>query len=264
MLAREKTMGTANLFDLTARVALITGGSRGLGLQIARGYGAMGAKLALTARKTDELAHAKSELEAAGYEVFVFPSDLSKPETVAPMVDAVIDHFGQIDILVNNAGASWGAPAEEYPLDAWNKIIATNLTGAWLVAQQVGARAMIPDKRGSIINVASVAGLRGQMGAMQTIAYNTSKGGVVNFTRALAAEWAKYNIRVNALAPGFFPSKMSAGVLKVIDKQILGMTPLGRLGGDEDLMGPAIFLASDAAGYITGQILSVDGGMTAV
>ena len=257
-------MEAANFFDLTGRVALITGGSRGLGLQIARGYGAMGAKLALTARKADELAQAKSELQAAGYEVFVFPSDLSKPETVAPMVDAVLGHFGHIDILTNNAGASWGAPAEEYPLDAWNKIIATNLTGGWLVAQQVGAKAMIPRRRGSIINVASVAGLRGQMGAMQTIAYNTSKGGVVNFTRALAAEWAKYNIRVNALAPGFFPSKMSAGVLKIIDKQILDMTPLGRLGGDEDLMGPAIFLASDAAGYVTGQILSVDGGMTAV
>jgi len=257
-------MGAMNLFDLSGRVALVTGGSRGLGLQIARGFGAMGAKLALTARKADELARAKAELEASGFDVHIFPSDLSKPEMVAPMVDAVISHFGNIDILVNNAGASWGAPAEEYPLEAWNKIIATNLTGAWLVAQQVGAKTMIPRKRGSIINIASVAGLRGQMGAMQTIAYNTSKGGIVNFTRALAAEWAKYEVRVNALAPGFFPSKMSAGVLKVIDKQILGMTPLGRLGGDEDLMGPAIFLASDAAAYVTGQILSVDGGMTAV
>ena len=257
-------MGPAELFDLDGRVALITGGSRGLGLQIARGYGAMGARLALTARKSTELADAKSELEAEGYAVFVCPSDLSKPETVPPMVDAVINHYGRIDILTNNAGASWGAPAEEYPLEAWNKIISTNLTGTWLVAQQVGAKAMIPQKSGSIINVASVAGLRGQLGGMQTIAYNASKGGIVNLTRALAAEWAKYNIRVNALAPGFFPSKMSAGVLKVIDKQILEMTPLGRLGGDTDLMGPAIFLASDAAGYVTGQILSVDGGMTAV
>ena len=257
-------MSAQKLFDLSGRVALITGGSRGLGLQIAHGYGAMGARLALTARKVDELAEAKAELANAGYDVFVFPSDLSKPETIAPMVSAVMAHFGKIDILMNNAGASWGAPAEEYPLDAWNKIIATNLTGAWLVSQAVGAKSMIPNKSGSIISVASVAGLRGQLGPMQTIAYNTSKGGLVNLTRALAAEWAKYNIRVNALAPGFFPSKMSAGVLKVIDKQIMAMTPLGRLGGDDDLMGPAIFLASDAASYVTGQILSVDGGMTAV
>lgn len=257
-------MSAPTLFDLTGRVALITGGSRGLGLQIARGYGAMGARLALTARKADELAEAKAELVAAGYEVFVIPSDLSKPETIAPMVDAVIAHFGKIDILMNNAGASWGAPAAEYPLEAWNKIIATNLTGSWLVTQAVGAKSMIPNKCGSIISVASVAGLRGQIGPMQTIAYNTSKGGLVNFTRALAGEWAQYGIRVNALAPGFFPSKMSSALLKIVDKQIIAMTPMGRLGGDADLMGPAIFLASDAASYVTGQILSVDGGMTAV
>jgi gluconate 5-dehydrogenase len=257
-------MNVQNLFDLTGRVALITGGSRGLGLQIAHGYGGMGARLALTARKRDELEMARQELSNKGYDVFVVESDLSKPDTVTPMVDAVMKHFGRIDILMNNAGASWGAPAETYPLDAWKKIIDTNLTGSWVVTQQVGAKSMIPNRQGSIISVASVAGLRGQMGPMQTIAYNTSKGGLVNFTRALAGEWAKYNIRVNALAPGFFPSKMSAGVLKMIDKQIMGMTPLGRLGGDEDLMGPAIFLASDAASYVTGQILSVDGGMTAV
>jgi NAD(P)-dependent dehydrogenase (short-subunit alcohol dehydrogenase family) len=253
-----------NLFDLSGRVALITGGSRGLGLQMAKGFGAHGAKLALTARKANELADAEAELKALGYEVFVMPSDLSKPGSLAPMVDAVIARFGKIDILVNNAGASWGAPAESYPVEAWHKIIETNLTGSWLVTQQVGAKSMVPNQSGSIISVASVAGLRGQMGPMQTIAYNTSKGGLVNFTRALAGEWAKYNIRVNALAPGFFPSKMSAGLLSVIDKQILSMTPMGRLGGDADLMGPAIFLASDAASYVTGQVLAVDGGMTAV
>lgn len=257
-------MSAKKLFDLTGRVALITGGSRGLGLQIAHGYGAMGAKLALTARKNDELESARAELTALGYQVFVAPSDLSRPETIGSMVDAVIAHFGRIDILINNAGASWGAPAESYPLEAWNKVMSTNVTGAFLVSQQVAAKSMIPNQRGAIVNVASVAGFRGQMGAMQTIAYNTSKGGLINFTKALAAEWAKHGIRVNALAPGFFPSKMSAGVLKAIDQQIIAMTPLGRLGGDDDLMGPAIFLASDAASYVTGHILSVDGGMMAV
>jgi len=257
-------MSAQKLFDLTGKVALITGGSRGLGLQIAHGFGSMGARLALTARKSDELEFARKELAAKGYDVFIFPSDLSKADTIAPMVDAVLAQYGKIDILINNAGASWGAPAEEYPLDAWNKVLGTNLTGAFLVSQQVGAKSMIPNKGGAIINVASIAGFRGQMGAMQTVAYNASKGGLINFTKALAAEWAKYGIRVNALAPGFFPSKMSAGVLKLIDKQITAMTPMGRLGGDEDLMGPAIFLASGAASYVTGHILSVDGGMMAV
>lgn len=257
-------MSAQKLFDLQGRVALITGGSRGLGLQIAHGYGAMGAKLALTARKLDELESAKQELAAKGYPVYTVTSDLAKPDTITPMVEAVMQHYGQIDILMNNAGASWGAPAESYPFEAWNKVIATNLTGAWLVAQAVGINSMIPNRQGSIINVASVAGLRGQLGDMQTIAYNTSKGGLINMTRALAAEWARHNIRVNALAPGFFPSKMSAGVLQKIERQIVAMTPLARLGGDEDLMGPAIFLASDAASYVTGQILSVDGGMSAV
>ncbi|MBC7621931.1 MAG: SDR family oxidoreductase [Aeromicrobium sp.] len=257
-------MNANKLFDLTNRVALITGGSRGLGLQIAKGFGSQGAKLALTARKSSELEEAKAELASLGYDVFVVSSDLAKPETIEPMVDAVLKRFGRIDILINNAGASWGAPAETYPLEAWNKIIATNLTGTWLVTQQVGAKSMIPNRCGAVINIASVAGLRGQLGPMQTLAYNTSKGGLVNMTRALAAEWAKYGIRVNALAPGFFPSKMSAGVLQVIENQIVAMTPLGRLGGEEDLMGPAIFLAADAASYVTGQILSVDGGMTAI
>jgi gluconate 5-dehydrogenase len=257
-------MNPQTLFDLTGRVALITGGSRGLGLQMARAFAGMGARLALTARKAEELATARDELRAAGCDAFVMASDLSKPETVAPLVDAVIAHFGRIDILVNNAGASWGAPAESHPMEAWNKVMDTNVGGAFVMAQQVAVKAMIPNRAGNIINVASIAGTRGQLGPMQTIAYNTSKGALINFTRALAAEWARYGIRVNALAPGFFPSKMSQGILSVIDKQILAMTPMGRLGGDADLMGPAIFLASDASSYVTGHVLAVDGGMSAV
>ena len=150
-------MSATKLFDLSGRVALITGGSRGLGLQMAHGFGAMGAKLALSARKENELTDAKAELVANGYDVFTFASDLAKPETLEPMVDAVLKHFGRIDILMNNAGASWGAPAEKYPLEAWNKVIGVNLTGTWLVTQLVGAKSMIPNKSGSIITVASVA-----------------------------------------------------------------------------------------------------------
>jgi gluconate 5-dehydrogenase len=253
-----------SLFDLSGRVALVTGGSRGLGLQMAIAFAGMGAKLALTARKADELEVARQELMKVGVDAFAATSDLAKPETIAPMVDAVIAHFGRIDILVNNAGASWGAPAELYPLDAWHKVMNTNVTGAYLVAQQVASKSMIPNQSGNIINIASIAGMRGQLGPMQTIAYNTSKGGLINFTRALAAEWAKYGIRVNAIAPGFFPSKMSQGLLAVIDKQITAMTPMARLGGEADLMGPAIFLASDASSYVTGHTLAVDGGMNAV
>ncbi len=257
-------MNPASMFDLTGKVALITGGSRGLGLQMAKAFGGMGAKLALTARKADELEAARAELAGLGYEAMAVACDLSKPETIAPMVDAVLSRFGRIDILVNNAGASWGAPAEQYPLDAWSKVLNTNVTGAFLVSQQVAAKSMIPNRSGNIINIASIAGTRGQLGPMQTIAYNTSKGGLINFTKTLAAEWAKHGIRVNAIAPGFFPSKMSQGILAVIDKQILAMTPMGRLGGDADLMGPAIFLASEASSYVTGHVLHVDGGMSAV
>lgn len=257
-------MNPATLFDLTGKVALITGGSRGLGLQMAKAFGGMGAKLALTARKAGELETARAELAGMEFDAFVVASDLSNPETIAPMVDTVIAHYGRIDILINNAGASWGAPAEQYPLDAWNKVLNTNVTGAFLVSQQVASKCMIPNRAGNIINIASIAGTRGQLGPMQTIAYNTSKGALINFTKTLAAEWAKHGIRVNAIAPGFFPSKMSQGILAVIDKQIIAMTPMGRLGGEADLMGPAVFLASDASSYVTGHILHVDGGMSAV
>ena len=258
-------MSVKKLLDLTGKVALITGGSRGLGLQIASGLGEMGARVALTARKADELEQARAQLARERVEAFPVVCDLSKAEAIDPMVEAVVARFGHIDSLVNNAGATWGAPAEEHPLEAWQKIVNLNLTGTFLVSQSVGRRSLIPRRYGRIINVASIAGLRGNLPErIRTIGYNTTKGGLVNFTRALAGEWGQYNITVNAIAPGFFPSKMSQGVLEKISESVIATTPLRRLGGDEDLKGLACLLASDASQHLTGQIIAVDGGATAV
>jgi len=254
-------MSVRKLFDLTGKIALVTGGSRGLGLQIAEALGEMGAKLALTARKAEELEEARSHLAKQSIEALGLPCDLSQPEAIAPMLSKVLERFGKVDILVNNAGATWGAPAEDHPLEAWQKLVNLNLTGTFLVTQAVGKRSMIPNRYGRIVNVASIAGLRGNpVGMLKTLAYNTTKGGVVNFTRTLAAEWGEYGITVNAIAPGFFPSKMTRGALEKIRDKIIAHVPLHRLGDGEDLKGVAALLASDASRHITGQIIAVDGG----
>jgi gluconate 5-dehydrogenase len=193
-------------------------------------------------------------------------ADGSKDADIAALADAAMEKLGQVDILINNAGASWGAPAEDYPVEAWDKVFNLNIRGLFLLTQQIGKRSMIPRKYGRIINIASIAGLRGNPpGAMQTIAYNTSKGALVNFTRTPAGEWGGYGITVNALAPGFFPSKMSSALIKTLGEEVLiGNSPLQRLGDDEDLKGAALLFASDAGKHITGQILAVDGGYSAV
>ncbi len=253
-------MSVKKLFDLTGKVALITGGSRGLGLQMAEALGEMGAEVVLAARKADELKEAESHLKKKGIEVLTVTNDLSKFEQIPGMVDAVVAKFGTIDILVNNAGATWGAPAEDYPDEAWHKVMNLNINAMFFLSREVGKRCFIPKKSGKIINIASVAGLSGSPQGMYTVAYNTSKGAAVNFTRTLAAEWGRYNINVNAVCPGFFPSKMSQGLLDQIGDRIVSVTPLGRLGGDEDLMGTVVFLASEASRHITGQYIAVDGG----
>ena len=253
-------MSVKKLFDLTGKVAIITGGSRGLGLQMAEALGEMGARLAITARKADELAEAKAHLEKLGIEVLTVTNDLSKFDQIPGLVSAVLDHYGKIDILVNNAGATWGAPAEDHPSEAWLKVINLNVNGMFFLTREVGKRAFIPQKSGKVIVTASIAGLRGNPPDMQTIAYNTSKGADVNFVRALAAEWGKYNINVNAVCPGFFPSKMTQGLLEKIGQEVIAATPLQRLGGEDDLQGIAVFLASEASRHITGQAVCVDGG----
>jgi gluconate 5-dehydrogenase len=227
---------------------------------MAEALGEMGAKVAITARNQNALDEAAARLKTLSLEVLTHAGDLSKFEIIPGMIDQVLGRFGTIDILVNNAGTTWGAPAEDYPAEGWHKVMNLNINAMFFLSQEVGKRCMIPKRFGKIVNIASAAGLRGNSPDMMTIAYNTSKGAVVNFTRALAAEWGKYNINVNAICPGFFPSKMTRGVLEKIEKKVIARTALQRLGGDEDLKGTVVFLASEASRHITGQYIAVDGG----
>ncbi len=250
------------LFDLRSRVAIITGGSIGLGRQMAEGLAEMGANVVLCARKKERCEQAADELRQLGVDVLALGCDVKDPASVKAVVEATVDKFGRLDILVNNAGTSWGAPAEDMPLEAWHKVIETNLTGTFLFAQAAG-RVMIEQKRGKIINIASVAALRGSPVELSAIGYASSKGGVVTFTKDLAWKWGMHNIQVNAIAPGWFPSDMSAKVIERHGEKFLAAIPAGRFGGPEDLKGAAIFLASDASNYVTGHTLVVDGGQTA-
>ena len=260
-------MSVRSLLDLTGKVALVTGGSRGLGLQMAEALGEMGAQVALTARKQGELDAAVSHLAAQGVKSAAIACDMSDPAAIAPAVERAIAALGPIDILVNNAGTTWGAATVDHPLDAWQKVINLNLTAMFVTSQEVGKRCMLPRKQGKIINIASILGLIGGGDAERpaTVAYNTSKGGVVNFTRSLAAEWAPHNINVNAIAPGFFPTKMTQGLRQMFgDEHLAARAPMKRMGGPEDLKGITVLLASDACAFITGQIVAVDGGITAI
>ena len=260
-------MGVRQLFDLHGRVALVTGGSRGLGLQIAETLVELGARVALVARKADELDAAVAHLAATyGADAVPLACDLSDVRAVAPVVERAIAALGPIDILVNNAGTTWGAATVEHPLEAWQKVVNLNLTATFLVTQEVGKRCMLPRRRGKVINIASILGLvgGGEPNRPATLAYNTSKGGIVSFTRSLAAEWAAYDVNVNAIAPGFFPTRMTKGLLEMIGDAAARKAPLGRIGGPEDLKGATALFASDACAFITGQILAVDGGVTAV
>jgi gluconate 5-dehydrogenase len=254
------------LFSLAGRTAIVTGGSRGLGLQMAEALGEQGARLVIASRKQGELDEACAHLTARGIDASGIPADLATEAGVRAFADAALAHLGHVDILVNNAGATWGAPAEDYPLEAWDKLMNLNVRSIFLLSQAIGRQSMIPRGRGRIVNIASIAGLAGNPpGAMQTIAYNTSKAALINFTRALAGEWGRYGINVNAIAPGFFPSKMTRGILNAIGVETLAQqAPLNRLGDEEDLKGAVLLFASDAGKHITGQVLAVDGGVSAV
>ena len=252
------------LFDLSGKTALVTGGSRGLGLQIAEALGEAGARVMLTSRKAGDLEEAAAQLRAKGITTDWVAADASQPAEIDRVVSDALQRLGHIDILVNNAGAAWGAPAEDHPLEAWDKVMNLNIRSIFLFSQAIGRMCMIPRRHGRIINLASIAGLGGNPPGMEMIAYNTSKGAVVNFTRALAAEWGEHSITVNALAPGFFPSKMTRSTLAEKGDALIASAPLRRLGDDDDLKGATVLLASAAGKHITGQILAVDGGVSCV
>jgi NAD(P)-dependent dehydrogenase (short-subunit alcohol dehydrogenase family) len=253
------------LFDLTGKTALVTGGSRGLGLQIAEALGEAGARVLLTSRKASDLEESAAQLQSKGIDTRWIAADASQPAEIERVAADAMQRLGQVDILVNNAGATWGAPAEDYPIDAWDKVMNLNIRSIFLMSQAIGKASMLPRRAGRIINIASIAGLAGNTADMKMVAYNTSKGAVVNFTRTLAGEWGQFGITVNAIAPGFFPSKMTKGLLQQVGAENMAKrAPLQRLGDDDDLKGVALLFASAAGKHITGQTLPVDGGVSAI
>jgi gluconate 5-dehydrogenase len=257
-------MQIQQLFNLSGKVAIVTGGGRGLGEQIAVGLAEAGADVVVCSRKIAACDEVAEKIQSLGRKSLSFACDVTVPEDVQRVVDETMNAFGKIDILVNNSGISWGAPVEEYPLEKFNQVLNVNVSGLFLMSQAVG-REMLKRQYGKIVNIASVAGLVGSDPRfMNAIGYNASKGAVISFTRDLSIKWAREGITVNALAPGFFPSKMSSGLLEKFGDRILERTPMGRYGGEDDLKGAALFLASDASAYVTGQVIPVDGGVTAV
>lgn len=258
------TRTVQQLFDLSGKTALVTGGSRGLGWQMAQALGEAGARVLLTSRKSEDLETAAQALVMQGIDAQWIAADCADAAEIARLALQAQQRMGHIDILINNAGASWGAPAEHHPLQAWDKVMNLNVRGYFLLSQAVANGGML-ERGGRIINLASIAGLAGNPSAMKTIAYNTSKGAVINFTRALAAEWGPRNITVNAICPGFFRTKMAEVLIDAMgEDQMASRAPLRRLGDDESLKGLTVLLASDAGQHITGQWLAVDGGVSAV
>ena len=259
------TRTVQQLFDLSGKTALVTGGSRGLGLQMAHALGEAGARIMLSSRKAEDLEQAAAELQAAGIDARWIAADCAKEDDIHRLASETLQRMGDVDILVNNAGASWGAPAEDHPIAAWDKVMNLNVRGYFLLSQAIAKHSMIPRKQGRIINLASIAGLAGNPLGMKTIAYNTSKGAVLNFTRALAGEWGVYGINVNAICPGFFKTKMATVLIETMgEEKMASHAPLRRLGDDEDLKGITLLYASDAGKHITGQWMAVDGGVSAV
>ena len=253
------------LLNLTGQVAVITGGAAGIGLQMAYAMGEAGAHVVLAARKLDRCTEVARTMEKElGVRVLPARCDISKHEEIDALYEQVMREFKRVDILINNSGATWGAPSLEYPIEGWQKVINTNVNGTWLMCQQAG-RIMSKQMYGRIINLASLAAFVGAPAeVMDAVAYQTSKAAVAGLTKDLAVKWARYNITVNAIAPGWFPSKMSQGVLESSGERMKTFIPMGRFGGEDELKAAALFLASPGAGYTTGVILSVDGGWVAM
>jgi gluconate 5-dehydrogenase len=252
---------TSRLFDLSGRVAIVTGGSRGLGAEFAEGLAEAGASLMLCARRDEWLVPALEAMRAQGFTADGMRCDVSQPVDVQAVVDRTLALYGKVDILVNNAGVSWGGRPEAMTLEQWQKVIDINLTGAFVFSQAAG-REMLKRQYGRIINVSSIAGMQGNVNGPYYAAYAASKAGLMGLTRELAASWGRQGIRVNAIAPGFFHSRMADASIAMIERDIRATTPLGRVGARGELKGVAVFLASDASNYVTGQVIVVDGGGT--
>ena len=260
----HRTMHIRELFDLSGQVAVVTGGSRGLGLEMAQGLGEAGAKVVISARRAEWLGSAAEELRSAGVECRTELADVANPDDAERLIARTVEELGQVDILVNNAGISWGAPALEMPLEKWRQVMEANATGTLLMCQAAGRRMIERGAGGRIVNISSVVGLVAALpSVMDAIGYSASKAAVNAITRELAVRWAPHNILVNAIAPAYFPTRLTKGVVAEHEQEIIRGTPLGRLGRPGELKGVVVFLASEAAGYITGQVIAVDGGVTA-
>jgi len=253
-----------NFFDLTGKVAIVTGASSGLGVQFAKALGEQGAKVALFARREEKLQAVQKELEEAGYEAMYAVTDVLDTDNIAESVAKVVDQYGRIDILVNGAGVAVIHPAEEQPISEWDKTINTNLNGVYYVAREVG-KVMVKQNYGKIINLGSIHSTVAMPG-LGISAYVAAKGGVKMLTKALATEWAKYNITVNAIGPAYFASEMTDGVLgdESFQAAVQAYCPMCRIGEPGELDGALIYFASDASRYCTGQLLTIDGGWTAI
>lgn len=251
------------LFDLHEKSAIVTGAGRGIGRSLAIGLAQAGADVTLCSRTETELASLAVEIERLGRRALVVPCDVTKAEEIQHVIDMTKNEFGRIDILINNAGMTKKTPAEDYELEDWSRIIAVNLTGVFLFAQYAG-REMIKQGSGKIINISSIAS---QTAVTGSAAYCASKGGVNMITKVLAVEWAKYGVQVNGIAPSYFETPLVKQIKDTREgfvEQIAARTPLGRMGHPDELVGAAIFLASDASSYISGETIFVDGGWVAV